>query len=493
MSRRSRKNFRRCGSLITFSGTFPANPYPGQMGIAPRWPLLASAPATVVNGQRFRLAEAGREFGREYLGVGGAWVPQDDVTMGVWAWDGTVWYPTDVQYPISIDGLLTVGTFGDSTATIVEGGTTSIYSGTTGIYPNMIPLSYMYPVLMVADGGVWGQTVQTSLNRSLSAPSATRKATEDVIAINPNLVFFHCGSINDFYSMTESTPIATVDAVISAHIEGIRRLTTQGIHVIDSGVYGVYRGDVSAERLTAIKSYIVMANNAYKAEALGKHYHHFVDVEGVLSVGGEFISGISSDGIHLNSHGSYLLGTLENQVALSLYRSGGVLGVKAGLDCELAWANTGGNRPVGFNPFNWDTTIHSEVCTAEKYIVDFTVTSTNSLMALASPAVASFYSGFSINELASVELRINLKDEDGIDFEHLLWVDLAIHNGDDSANTQYLMQDGNIKGDTRFIRQVKIPYSTLNTGWFGLGIGSRLLPLGRYTMEIYPPIIRKYT
>ena len=51
---------------------------------SPRCPLLASAPATVVNGQRFRLAEAGREFGREYLGVAGAWVPQDSVTMGVW-------------------------------------------------------------------------------------------------------------------------------------------------------------------------------------------------------------------------------------------------------------------------------------------------------------------------------------------------------------------------------------------------------------------------
>ena len=35
---------------------------------SPRWPLLASAPATVVNGQRFRLADASREFGREYLG-----------------------------------------------------------------------------------------------------------------------------------------------------------------------------------------------------------------------------------------------------------------------------------------------------------------------------------------------------------------------------------------------------------------------------------------
>ena len=61
---------------------FDASANAGLFVSAPRWPLLASAPATVVNGQRFRLAGTG--FGTEYLGVGGAWVPQDDVTMWVW-------------------------------------------------------------------------------------------------------------------------------------------------------------------------------------------------------------------------------------------------------------------------------------------------------------------------------------------------------------------------------------------------------------------------
>ena len=74
------------------SGFDPAT-MPNQLIWSPRWPLLASAPATVVNGQRFRLAEAGREFGREHLGVGWVWVPQDSVTMGVWQSDGSDWWP----------------------------------------------------------------------------------------------------------------------------------------------------------------------------------------------------------------------------------------------------------------------------------------------------------------------------------------------------------------------------------------------------------------
>ena len=80
---------------------------------SPRCPLLASAPATVVNGQRFRLAEAGREFGREYLGVAGAWVPQASVTMAMWVCDAINWIEGD-QIPAELtasgtgEGVLTI-------------------------------------------------------------------------------------------------------------------------------------------------------------------------------------------------------------------------------------------------------------------------------------------------------------------------------------------------------------------------------------------------
>ena len=93
---------------------FDASAYPaGVAVVAPRWPLLASAPATVVNGQRFRLAEAGREFGREYLGVAGAWVPQASVTMAMWVCDAINWIEGD-QIPAELTasgtgaGVLTI-------------------------------------------------------------------------------------------------------------------------------------------------------------------------------------------------------------------------------------------------------------------------------------------------------------------------------------------------------------------------------------------------
>lgn len=71
-------------ATIPLVPTLPADAslYAGQVYLAPRWPLLASAPGTVVNGQRFRLP--GGTYGVEYLGVGGSWVAQPSVTFGTW-------------------------------------------------------------------------------------------------------------------------------------------------------------------------------------------------------------------------------------------------------------------------------------------------------------------------------------------------------------------------------------------------------------------------
>lgn len=100
MGLRKRKSF----PLVS---TLPADAslYAGQVVVSPRWPLVGSLPGTVVDGQRWRIAEVGQTYGREYLGVSGAWVPQDSVTMGVWQsrWNGFVGY-TDIS-PANFDSV----------------------------------------------------------------------------------------------------------------------------------------------------------------------------------------------------------------------------------------------------------------------------------------------------------------------------------------------------------------------------------------------------
>ena len=48
---------------------------------SPRWPLLASAPATVVDGQSWRIAEAGQDYGREYLGRSVCKLEGDNISL----------------------------------------------------------------------------------------------------------------------------------------------------------------------------------------------------------------------------------------------------------------------------------------------------------------------------------------------------------------------------------------------------------------------------
>ena len=92
---------------------FDASANAGLFVYAPRWPLLASAPATVVDGQSWRIAEAGQDYGREYLGVAGAWVPQASVTMAMWVCDAINWIEGD-QIPAELTasgtgaGVLTI-------------------------------------------------------------------------------------------------------------------------------------------------------------------------------------------------------------------------------------------------------------------------------------------------------------------------------------------------------------------------------------------------
>jgi len=66
------------GPPITFSGSFPANPYAGQTGLAPKYPLVDSLPATVVDGQSWRVGSSDSAcvevLGRNVVSLTGAGV-----------------------------------------------------------------------------------------------------------------------------------------------------------------------------------------------------------------------------------------------------------------------------------------------------------------------------------------------------------------------------------------------------------------------------------
>ena len=138
----------------------------GANALAPRYPLIASNPITVVNGQSWRVG-ANDATAVEILGVGGSWVEQGAITNSLWYWDGFSWVTED-QIPVELTasgtgaGVLTVrlnsteanavslsgggrfysdsaGTSGETTSvTLAAGVATTLYvklaSGTSRMY-----------------------------------------------------------------------------------------------------------------------------------------------------------------------------------------------------------------------------------------------------------------------------------------------------------------------------------------------------------------------
>ena len=184
---------------------------------SPRWPLLASAPATVVNGQRFRLAEAGREFGREYLGVGGVWVPQASVTMAMWVCDAINWIEGD-QIPAELTasgtgaGVLTIRLKSTEANALSLSGGGRFYSNeagtlgeTTSVTLTANVATTLYVKLPSGKSTLWVQKGSKIIEWGSSGSSAFTTATN-----SPTLTKF-----NTKYISADATYIAFVGNLIT--------------------------------------------------------------------------------------------------------------------------------------------------------------------------------------------------------------------------------------------------------------------------------------
>ena len=203
------------GLLIIGQGElseFDASAYPaGVAVVAPRWPLLAYAPATVVNGQRFRLAEAGREFGREYLGVAGAWVPQASVTMAMWVCDAINWIEGD-QIPAELTasgtgaGVLTIRLKSTEANALSLSGGGRFYSNETGtlgettsvtLTANVATTLYVKlpsgkSTLWVQKGSKiieWGSSGSSAFTTATNSPTLTKFNTKYISADATYIMF----------------------------------------------------------------------------------------------------------------------------------------------------------------------------------------------------------------------------------------------------------------------------------------------------------------
>lgn len=231
-------------------------------------------------------------------------------------------------------------TFGDSTAStggLQGSGAAAGYQDMTQMIPdawnsgqklygiglNRFAADLYYPQLyLVADGGIGGQNTTQILTRDQLSYSVTQKRVQDILDLNPQVVFLRAGSINDLYSVTSGTISSTVAATYANHIAVLNRFMSAGIQVIDEGVYGFTNGVNTAVDLASTRAAILQLNALYTAYAAQyPDSVKFLDpvTIGLADVTGAFNPANTSEGTHLNVVGQMLLGKAEAVLLSKLF------------------------------------------------------------------------------------------------------------------------------------------------------------------------------
>lgn len=223
---------------------------------------------------------------------------------------------------------LRIATFGDSLANTGSTNTdTSVWnvpfpassSTVVAVEPHVYQTSTKYPkAWLVANGGISGQNTTQMLARDSAGASASRKAVQDVVDLYPDAVLLRAGSINDLVTVTAGTLSATVAATYANHVALINRFTTNGVYVIDEGLFGYSAAGATDPATTRIA--IGLLNQMFADYAKTVSGVSYISVVGRISnPNGSYMSGMSTDGIHLSARGQQELARLESAALSSVF------------------------------------------------------------------------------------------------------------------------------------------------------------------------------
>jgi len=221
-------------------------------------------------------------------------------------------------------------TFGDSTAN--NGWANTDLTSVTAPFPGSGATSlsffvdkfgtnlYYQQMRLIANGGVSGETTTQMLARSAAGASATRKAIEDIAALNPDVIFYRGGSINDLLAVTAGTKSATIAATLANHRKIVGLLRCAAPIVIDAGLYGFTNGTNVATDQSVTRQCILELNAQFKADASPSNGVYYSDSLGTSHDStGTYISGMTTDGTHLSLAGALLMAQKEAAIVASIF------------------------------------------------------------------------------------------------------------------------------------------------------------------------------
>ena len=413
--------------------------------------------------------------------------------------------PSHFGWQHKLGRLIRIATFGDSTANVaklinqLDQESSAIpfpVSGNSvgGIQYNKAGCAILLPSIVVASGGVSGETTSQFIARSGLAYSPTRRSVFDVIQKKPDVVLYHGGSVNDVTGFDETTPESTILSVAERHNKCARLFIQNGIHVIDSGILGYDgNGSVPENKLAAIRAAIVLINNAIKAEA-SKHpeYWHFVDVDGIISSDGAFLPNMTTDGTHPNYYSAKYFADLEVEKISNLYE-----GSYAGLEClydgSYDFANAVSEEPLNHAlAYTPGVTIVGKTSSIDGMTVSINVASTSASVSwyMNKPCFSDALSG----DTLIIKSGFELLDGDGNPVPYQSGWRTQFKNTDNTLGIYY--EQGSIlrDGDYNVNIQTSTPvdYSSLGSSTLSYYTLSDISP-GSYVLKIKPTFIYRHT
>lgn len=255
-----------------------------------------------------------------------------------------------------------VATFGDSTGnlgTVITSPDNQSIETVTGTYPasgqqTTLSISFEKSLLtsvfpqafIVGNFGISGQTTAQMVARDAASYSITRRAVTDLINQNPDIAIYRGGSINGILSATVSDWQSIADTEFESHKTVLQRLSMAGIPVIDEGVYGYSAVNANG---AYIRLALIRLNENIKAYC-AQYGYHYIDPQtvGLQSADGNFVSGVSADGVHLNGTGGGLIALAEKSILERIFGYSNNERYKGvNLLSNPLFANSSGGIPTG--------------------------------------------------------------------------------------------------------------------------------------------------
>ncbi len=296
--------------------------------------------------------------------------PTCDVLLGGAVIAPSVQLPSGVGIQATIDGPITLSTYGDSTDTWYNGKTTDVLyasnfyfdrsailaeipaSGTNTFQVNYAacPLLYLGKnYRYIGQGGKPGDSTTAIAARNSAAAALDRKSLYDIASLKARVAIVNGLSINDLQSLPEGSDDAALNAMIGRCAEFVKYLSATHELVIWTGLFGFHNPAFPDAQNEMIRGMLIRSHAAMAAMAATLPNVAWINPVGLTcDSSGQWLPGMYASGtvrLHLSQRAARLHGEVIKAILDVKYQCRE--NATQNYDTVSAWYTVSGGEPTG--------------------------------------------------------------------------------------------------------------------------------------------------